>query len=259
MLIVRNTGHIKEQQRQGRLLTVLGLVGMAAAFALVLFQRNATLNATLMTLVAYALMLLSFVFFNMGLQRITKFSSNERKKRPDELVDQALSRLNDRVTAIHYAELGKRVVDHLLVYTGGVVVLTLRDVTGKVQVNEHRWRKVGNPLGRIFNYSAPQLGNPSYESEQDIAAVQAVLTEQGLPDKVTGAVVFTSPLAEVEGSSPLDVLGIDGLYDYMRDLTTEASGRQLANKDRQAIIAALSQGKELEQPSQRPERRKRPT
>lgn len=253
MQIVRNIGHIKEQQRQGRLLTAVGFVGLAAAFVLVWVQRN----ATGMIIIAYALMLVGFIFFNMGLQRVSKFVSNERKKRPDEQIDRALARLNDRYTVIHYAQIGGRIVDHLVVHTTGIIALTVREVTGKVIVNERRWRKGGNPLGRFFNYSAPQLGNPSADNEHDVAAVRGLLEAQGLPDSVEGAVVFTNPLAEVTGSAPIDVLGIDELLDHVRSVSNDRERQPLNAKDRAAVVAALSQGKELEQPVGRVERRKR--
>jgi hypothetical protein len=253
MQIVRNVGYIKDQQKAGRLLTAVGFVGLAAAFILVWWQRN---YPTLI-IAAYALMLVGFVFFNMGLQRVSKYVSNERKKRPDEQVDKALTRLNDRYTVIHYAQLGKRVVDHLVVHNSGIIVLTLREVTGKVIVNENRWRKGGNPLGRFFNYSAPQLGNPSLDNGNDVTAVKTMLEEAGLPDAVEGAVVFTSPLAEVSGSAPIDVLGIDDLLDHVRATSGDQERQPLNAKERTAIVAALSQGKEFEQPATRLERRKR--
>jgi hypothetical protein len=253
MQIVRNIGHIKEQQRQGRILTAVGFFGLAAAFILVWVQRD----ATIMIMVAYALMLVGFIFFNMGLQRVSKFVSNERKKRPDEQIDRALARLNDRYTVIHYAQVGGKIVDHLVIHTTGVIALTVREVTGKVIVKERRWRKGGNPLGRLFNYSAPQLGNPAVDNDNAVAAVRGLLEEQGLPDNVEGAIIFTSPLAEVSGESPIDVLGIDELLEHVRTLSNDRERQPLNAKERLAIVAALSQGKELEQPAARVERRKR--
>ena len=254
MQIVRNIGHIKEQQRQGRILTAVGFIGLAAAFVLVWVQRD----ATGMILIAYALMLIGFIFFNMGLQRVSKFVSNERKKRPDEQIDRALARLNDRYTVIHYAQIGGRIVDHLVVHTTGIIALTVREVTGKVIVNDRRWRKGGNPLGRLFNYSAPQIGNPSVDNENDVSAVRGLLEAQGLPvESVEGAIVFTSPLAEVTGESPIDVLGVDELLEHVRAVANDRERQPLSANDRTAIIAALSQGKELEQPTGRVERRKR--
>ena len=253
MQLVRNVGYIRAQQRRGRLLTAVGFVGLAVAFALVWLQRE---NAPLIV-ASYALMIVGFLFFNMGLQTMGKFVSNARKQRPDEQVDKALARLNDRYTAIHYAQLGKRTVDHLIVHTSGVLVLTIREVTGKIIVNDRVWRKGGNPLGRLMNYSAPQLGSPAGDNDAAVATVRETLREAGLPDDVEGAIVFTSPLAEVSGESPIDVVGIDGLLELVRDVANAEGTSPLSSRERQATVAALSQGAELEQPTPRLERRKR--
>jgi hypothetical protein len=253
MQLIRNTGYIRSQQRRGRLFTMIGFVGLAIAFVLVWWQRE---NAPLI-IASYALMIVGFLFFNMGLQTIGKFVSNERKKRSDEQIDRALARLNDRYTAIHYARIGKRTVDHLIVHTSGVLVLTIREVTGKVIVNGRSWRKGGNPLGRLMNYSAPQLGNPAGDNDADVETVRETLREAGLPEQVEGAIVFTSPLAEVTGESPIDVVGIDGLLELVREVANAPGATPLNSRERQAVVAALSQGAELEQSAPRLERRKR--
>ncbi len=253
MQLIRNVGYIKAQQRRGRLFTAVGFVGLAIAFVLVWWQRE---NAPLI-IAAYALMIVGFLCFNIGLQTVGKFVSNARKKRPDEQIDRALARLNDRYTAIHYAQLGKRTVDHLIVHTSGVLVLTIREVTGKVIVNGRTWRKGGNPLGRLMNYSAPQLGNPSGDNDAAVETVRETLRQAGLPEQVEGAIVFTNSLAEVSGESPLDVVGIDGLLELVRDMANAAGATPLSSRERGAVVAALSQGAELEQPAPRLERRKR--
>ena len=198
MQIIRNDAHVKSQQRRGRLLTTIGFVALAGTFVMVWLQRS----RPELILLAYALMLFGFIFFNMGLQIVGKFLTNDRKKRAHQLLDRALDRLNDRFAIIHYAQVGKRAGEHQIVHTGGVLVITMREIGGKIIVNERRWRRGGNPLGRFFNYSGPQLGNPSLDNEADVAAVKALLTERGLPNEVQGVVVFTNPLAEVSGSAP---------------------------------------------------------
>ena len=254
MQIIRNDAHVKSQQRRGRLLTTIGFVALAGAFVMVWLQRS----RPELILLAYALMLFGFVFFNMGLQIVGKFLTNDRKKRADQLLDRTLERLNDRYAIIHYAQVGKRAVEHQIVHTGGVLVITMREIAGKIIVNEHRWRRGGNPLGRFFNYSGPQLGNPSADNEGDVAAIKAVLTERGLPDEVEGVIVFTNPLAEVSGSSPIDVLAIDELLDHVRLIASDRERPVLSTKDRAAIVEALAQGLDTDKGTPTNERRKRP-
>lgn len=254
MQIIRNEAYVKAQQRRGRLLTGVGFAALAGAFVMVWVQRT----RPELIVVAYMLMLGGFIFFNMGLQIVGKYLSNSRKKRADELIDRTLERLNDRYTAIHFAQVGKRAVEHLLVHTGGVLVITIREVAGKAIVKERRWRRGGNPLGRFFNYSGPQLGNPSLDNEIDVSAVKERLTEQGLPNEVEGVIVFTNPLAEVEGEALIDVVGIDGLLDHVRVVASDRERPALTVKERAAIVEALAQGLDIDQEKPTNERRKRP-
>ncbi len=254
MQIIRNAAYIKSQQRRGRILTAIGFVALAAAFVMVWVQRT----RPQLILLAYALMLFGFIFFNLGLQAVGKFLSNDRKKRADELLDRTLERLNDRYTIIHYAQVGKRAVEHLIVHSGGVLVITMREVAGQIIVNERRWRKGGNPLGRFFNYSGPQLGNPSVDNEAEVAAVKELLTEQSLPNEVDGVIVFSNPLAEVSGSAPIDVVAIDELLEHVRLMANERDRPPLTLKERTAIVELLAQGLDYDRGTPNNERRKRP-
>lgn len=257
MQVVRNAGYIKEQQRRGRRLTVIGISILALAF-LATFWLQGRPDLLAFAFLPYIPLLIGFIVFNMGLQTVGKFVSNARKLRADLQLDKTLARLNDRYTLIHYPRIGKRNPDHLLVHNAGVLVLTVRELPGKVSVTGRRWRRGGNPLLRILNWSAPQLGNPTAESEQDVALVKAYLAEEGLPDLVGGVIVFTSPLVQVTVTdSPVDVVDIDDLPAYVRELGEGREAPPLTGKERLAIVEALSQGEDLEQQTLRPERRRR--
>lgn len=246
MQVVRNVGYIKQQQRRGRRLTLLGFLALTAAFILVWQQRVVGF-----VLASYVAMGVGFILFNMGLQGLGKFS---RRPRNDQQFDKELERLSDRHTLIHYAQVGQRHPEHLLVHNWGVLVITARELPGRIVVNGRRWRRGGNPLGRFLNYSGPQLGNPSLENEQDIAAVKEYLAERGLSPEIEGVIVFTNPAATVEGESDIDVVAIEEVADYVGNL---GRGRpQLTGKDRQAIVEALSQGEELEEAGVRKQRRR---
>jgi hypothetical protein len=249
--VIRNIGYVKSQQRRGRLLTAVGLVALVGAFIAVLQRQIPAL-----ILLAYGAMFIGFIFFNSGLQIVGKFASNQRKPRSDQLLDKALQRLNDRFTIIHYAQIGKRVVEHLVVHNAGVAVITVRELPGKISVDDRKWKRQGGTLGRLFNTSGPQLGNPTVDNEADIEAVKAALASEGLPDvEVEGAIVFTHPEAEVTGSSPIDVTDPQGLASLLRSYAN-TSATPLAAKDRLALVEALSAGAELEQATPRTDRRR---
>jgi hypothetical protein len=248
--VVRNVGRVKAQQRRGRWLTAVGLAALTLAFVLGVVWQQRRVG---LILVSYAAMATGFVLFNMGLQLVAKWG---RKPRNDQQLDKALERLSDRYTLIHFAALGKRYPEHLLVHHSGVLVLTVRELPGQISVNGRRWRRGGNPLGRFFSYSGPQLGNPTLENEGDVETVKAYLAERGLPDAVDSVIVFTNPTVTVRVTdSPVQVVDLDGLPAFVRDVGRERA--QLSGKDRLAIVEALSQGEDLEQVTLRAERRPR--
>lgn len=248
MQVVRNIAYVREQKRRGKWLTLVGFLVLGLAFVLA-WQRQ----AIGLIFVSYLAMITGFLFFNLGLQTLGKWS---RKPRNDQQLDRALERLSDRYTLIHFARLGKQTPEHLLVHNNGVLVLTVRELPGEVRVTGKRWRRGGNPLGRLFNYSGPQLGNPTLDNERDSAAVAAYLAERQLPAQVQGVIVFTHPTVTVRVTdSPVPVVDLDGLPAFVRELGQDYPA--LTGKDRLAIIAALSQGEELEQTTLRPDRRRK--
>lgn len=249
MQVVRNVAHVRQQKRRGKWFTLIGLVALAVAFGLVWMRDRPEL-----IFFSYSAMMLGFIFFNLGLQTLGKWS---RRPRNDQQLDKALERLSDRYTIIHFARLGKHTPEHLLVHGNGVLVITVRELPGQVRVTGQRWRRGGNPLGRLFNYSGPQLGNPTLDNERDVRVVKEYLTARELPAHTQGVVVFTSPVAHVEATDPtIDIVDIDGLPAFIRGLTRNEAA--MTGKERLAVAAALSQGEELEQFTPRAERRRNP-
>lgn len=233
MRIVRNIGHVKRRKRIARWSAVGGFLILGSTFALAFVPE--------FLLVAYALLFGGFVLFNFGMQQVGKWS---RSPRNDQLLDARLASLSDKYTLIHYARLGKRVVEHLLVHPGGVLVLTARETPGLIQARGNRWRKRGGGLMRLFAFSGPQLGNPALETTQAIAAVGAYLAEHQLEVDVSGAIVFVSPYAELDVEEPeYPTLKLEELPTFVRSLEPDVS---IGADDREALLALLGQGEELE-------------
>ncbi|CAA9574655.1 MAG: hypothetical protein AVDCRST_MAG49-4043 [uncultured Thermomicrobiales bacterium] len=244
MRIVRNVGHVKRRKRVARWMALLGFVLLAGIFVLVLLFPG-------QVLVAWAVMLIGFFVFNIGMQQVGKWN---RPVRNDQVIDHKLDKLSDAYTAIHYAPIGKKVIEHLIVYPGGVLVLTARELSDDVFVKGRRWRKRGVGLRRLFGISGPQLGNPSLETDQAIAAVEGLLAEKQLAVEVGGAVVFTDPRVDVEADKPeYPVLLAEELPEFVRTLPPDPSIRPA---DRQRIVDVLSLGEELE--TNAPKARRRP-
>ena len=237
MRIVRNIGHVKRRKRLAKWGAFLGFLLLMGAIALpYLYPRFFAY--------AYLALLAGFLVFNVGMQQLGKWTNAPRNPRNDLLLDGLLAEFGDRYALVHYPALGKRVVEHLLVHPGGVLVLTARELSGSILARGTRWRKRGFGLRRLFGLSGPQLGNPVYETQQGIVAAEAHLAAAQIEVDVQGAVVFLGPLVELEVDQPaVPALRGTELADFVRALPADAS---LRPAERQALVEALSKGDELE-------------
>ena len=235
MRVVRNIGHVKRRKRAAKWTALLGFVVLAAALALGFVPQLFWL--------AYLLLFLGFVLFNVGMQQVGKWNRGP-KYRNDSLLDQKLAPFSDRYVLIHYPKLGDKVVEHLLVYPGGVMVLTARELAGEVVARGDRWRRGGAIFRRVFSISGPQLGNPSAETRRGIETVERYLNDKQFEVDVDGAVVFVNPRVILDVDEPdLPVLTIEELPDFVRDLPVDETIRQSEQRD---LVDVLSVGDELE-------------
>lgn len=242
MRVVRNIGYVKRRKRLAKWSALLGVALLGSTFWLALDPS--------LVLIAYVPLLVGTLVFHFGMQQVAKWN---RTPRNDVLLDQRLQGLSDKYALIHYATLGKRAVDHLLVHPGGVLVVTVRELPGQVVHRKGRWRKRGSGLARLFGLGGPQLGNPTFETEQAVGSVQRYLAEARSEVEVDGVIVFVNPLVDLDVEDPeFPVTNAEGLPEYLRSLEADGS---IGAGDRQALVDLLSQGEELEIP-QRPQRRR---
>jgi hypothetical protein len=231
--VVRNIGYVRKRKRTARVMVAIGLLLILSAIVFTLYPG--------FIMFAYAGLIVGFLTFNGGMQQLAKWG---RKPRNDEILDATLARLNDRYSLIHYPEFAGRRPDHVLVMPSGTLVLSTREIAGRVRANGKRWRKVGSPFGFIFGLSGPQLGNPSVENEQQVETLTAFLTEQQINASIDGAIVFVHPNVEIEvAEETTPILHVTELLDFVRD---RAEGVTLGTRERDVIVEKLSRGDELE-------------
>lgn len=243
MRVVRNNDYIKRRQRGSRLMVWLGVLGLFSSIVMTFYPQ--------LILPAYGVLIFGFIFFNSGMQQLAKWN---RRPRPDEMLDDALRRLNDRYTLIHYPNVPGNRPEHVLIFPAGLLVITTRELAGRVRVELNKWRKADRSFLSIFRLGGPQLGNPTAESEMQQQALRSFLEAHDLPgvDLVDGIVVFLNPRAELEVvSSDLTVVKVDELVNAVRDFGTEGL---IPAKQRDEIITALSEGEGVEGPISLPTR-----
>jgi hypothetical protein len=247
MRVVRNTGYIGRRRRAAKLMVVAGLLLLGGSWVLTLIYPD-------IIFIALAGLVFGFFFFNGGMQQIAKWSRNPRS---DVVIDEELRHLNDRYTLIHYPDLPGRRPEHILVLPSGLMVMTTRELVGRMSVKGRSWRKLGNPLGRIFMLSTPQLGNPTVESEEQVKALHDFLEAEGLPGRETieGVVLFVADNVEVEIDEPtLPVLHVTELLAHIRSKSGDVT---IGGKEREQLLAGLSRGENLETNAVAPARPKK--
>jgi hypothetical protein len=234
MRVVRNVGYIKRRKRAAKMMVGLGLLLLLGSWAIYLFSPDVFLFA--MIGLAFG-----FILFNGGMQQMTRWA---RRPRSDVAIDHHLRMLNDRYTMIHFPELPGRRPDHILIAPSGVVVLTSREVHGKLSVKGTRWRQRRSPLLGIFSLGGPQLGNPSIENDEQVRAVREFLATENQTIDPTGAIVFLADNVEVEiEDTPISVVHVTELHEFLLESSGDVT---LGGKERDQLVELLSRGEELE-------------
>lgn len=251
MRIVRHSNHIKQQKRKSKWLAAVGFIVLASAMFLAMLP-----NALL---IAYVAMIGGFVMFNIGMQGIGRWTRNPRN---DQILDIRLKGLSDQATLVHYAGITdakdkRKVIDHLLIYSGGVLILNGKEVDGKIQQKKSMWRKQGGIIRKMFSFSGPQLGNPSFENDRIVPVVEQWLADNQLEVDVMAATVFLHPRTELEIEEPdYPVLHAEEVPEFLRELPADESFTQ---DEKFRLVEMLSQGEGVETPDrERASRRPRP-
>lgn len=243
MRIVRNSDYVRKRKRMARLSALVGFLLLASTFLLI-FQPDYILPA-------YAILFTGFLVFNFGMQQLGKWS---RSPRNDELLDLRLKGLPDaKYTIVHYAQIGKRTVEHALVHPGGLLVLTARELPGNVSVTDRRWRKKGVGFMRFFAMSGPQLGNPTADLEADVEALDQLTSELGLDIDIYGAVVFLNERVELDVDEPAyPVLRAEVLVPFVNAIEDDPL---FTAQSRDLLVSTLAERASAEIEEAKPTRR----
>jgi len=242
MKIIRHDAYIAKRKRTSKLFALLGFLMLTGTLFLALLPN--------FLLPSYLLMLFGFVLFNIGMQQVGKWSRNPRN---DQVLDHQLKALPDRYALVHYAPVGKRRLEHVLVHPGGALVITAKEVDGVIEERKSRWRRKGSGLRRFLSFSGPQLGNPSIETETAIGALETFLSEKQFEVDVEGAVVFIHPHVELNIEEPdFPVLHAEELASFVTSLPADEA---LSSKDREQLLALISGGEVVVAPTRAPRRR----
>jgi hypothetical protein len=244
MKIYRDLEYVRKRKRMAALSAVAGVALLGSAFWL------ATAVGEAGVLVAYVPLLAGTIIFHLGMQQVGKWN---RPQRNDVLLDSLLKDLGDRYSLVHYPRVGKRTVEHALVYPGGVLSIAARDVPGGVVYRDGRWRKTGQGISRFFGMGGPLLGNPTIDAAADVQALNGLLNQEQLEADVDAVVAFLNPQVKLDVAEPdFPVTNGDGLKPYIASLPADTT---LQSAERQQLVEVLTRNGAYDTPEAAPTRR----
>lgn len=244
MKVYRDLAYVQKRKRIATVASIAGVALLGSAFFL------ASSGGQSGVFLAYAPLLAGTIIFHLGMQQVGKWN---RAQRNDVILDALLKDLGDRYTLIHYAKIGKRTVEHTLVYPGGVLTLSARELPGGVAYRDGRWRKVGQGISRFFGMGGAFLGNPTADAAADVEAVRDLVSQSPREVDVDAVVAFINPRVKIDVTEPdYPVTNGEGLKPYIASLPADS---KLQPADRQQIVELLTAGGAFEAPQAAPARR----
>ena len=244
MKVYRDVEYIKKRKRIATLASIAGVALLGSAFWL------ASAGGPSGVFIAYIPLLAGTVIFHLGMQQVGKWN---RAQRNDVILDALLKDLGERYSLIHYPKIGKRTVEHALVYPGGILALTARELPGGVAYRDGRWRKIGQGLSRFFGMGGAFLGNPTVDAAADVQALTDYLTQEQIAADVDGVVAFLNPKVTLDVVEPdFPVTNGDGLKPYIASLPADSD---FQTSERQRVVELLTRDGVFEAPRAVPTRR----
>src|SRR6202022_2497309 len=207
MQLIANQQLVKNRVRLGLGFHIAALAVFALGLALSV-QIDATRE---LPLASWAAILAGLGLYSLGQTQLRRWGPRNRQ---EEQLGQAIRTLDDRYKL--YAFLSSALPDYILVSPAGVHVLIVRTEAGEISCVRDKWSKGGG--SRFMSLFGPTLGNPTADAANQLQKVRALLTERGLAEVPTSAViVFTNPKVQlrVEGCSAT-VTRVKELKDVLR-------------------------------------------
>jgi hypothetical protein len=211
--IINNEKLIKNRTTWSGRLTLLG-IGLIVASGVLTFLGQATMQTIL---ISYAALFGGFIIFNIGAASGAKW---RLPPRPDQALGRSLKGLDHRYRLYNYL----LPAEHVLLTPLGITVLQVRRMPGVVTNTGDKWYQKRSLLSRLRFAAEEQLGNPTRDVQQDMAAMKQFLTQKlendpvsvdGIP--IEPLIVFNHPNVQLAVTDPVvPVIRAEDLKARMR-------------------------------------------
>lgn len=213
MFVLNNEKLIKSRSSWSGRLMLIGF-GLILGSAVLTFL-NPTTPAFIVP--AYAALFGGFIVFNIGASSGAKW---RLLPRADQALAKALKGLDQRYRLYNFL----LPADHVLLTPTGVTLFQVRRLAGVISCNGDRWYQRRSILSRLRFAAEEQLGNPSKDIQQDMAALREFLDKnlEGDPIPLEGLIFFSNPGTQLTiTGSTLPVLTGKDIKNVIRQGTAQ--------------------------------------
>ncbi|HEX6386281.1 MAG TPA: hypothetical protein VF177_16535 [Anaerolineae bacterium] len=180
MVILRDEQRIARMRRISQYMSFIGMAALLVGLVLVFTNAE---NVFLYQLIALAV---GWLFSQVGIYLAHRYL---RRPRPDEVLDEALKKVDRDGRLYHYL----LPAPHVLLLPTGIIVLLPKWQGGNVTVEGDKWKQTGLGLRKFFGQE--QLGNPTREAETMVEALASYIRKHA-PEveevPIAALIVFTS-------------------------------------------------------------------
>jgi len=231
--IVTNKALVERNARTGKILTTASLIVILAPLAItfpVLFSGGTELPANSLLLM-YGALLVGLVLSNVG-----GYFMNRWGFKYYEQLEKALKGTDKKYRLYNYA----LPVANVLLTPYGITILLLKNLDGRVSVNQNGWRSNFDIVRLLRWFSAEQLGNPTQMLQTQQEKMAAFLHDRlgaTFNPPIDGYIVFTNPKAEVQITNvELPIVFLPESPDALKNALKKPKGApQLSAQDYNAL------------------------
>lgn len=232
MRVLANERLINNRSSWSSRLMLVGFGLIIASALLTWFSNTDPANPRIdYFLFAYGALFGGFIVFNIGAGMAAKW---KREPRADQVVIDTLRTLDNRNRLYSYILPAEQV----LLAPWGVLVFQVRRLAGQFTNSDGKWSHKRGLLQMLRFAAEEQVGNPTRDVQQDMAAIQSFISKNLPADHdeipIDGLIIFSSPQAQLTLENPtVPVLDAKGAKNWVRQWT--ARGDRLSPETYNAL------------------------
>ncbi len=214
MKLTINEPYIKKRAKIAMYLSWGSMLALILAMVASFRVKPNSPNYRTWIMVSFAALLVGILMANLGTYNVRRFG---RKPRPDQMIANALERLDNRYHFYSWSTPSP----YVLQTPAGCYVFITRDLDGKISYRDGKWRSAFSWKKLLNIFGQEGMGKPEREARAEKEVLEKYLRER-LPDAevpVFPVIVFLNPKVSLDMVDPPDPPAVElkNLRKFLRE------------------------------------------